>query len=179
MKKLWNRLFLVERPSISMGLFRIAVAATVGFHVLPSFFHLQDNFFATAFKTYNSSFFTIGFLELIQKSPDWIVVLFVWIFCVSLFFFLVGFLSQISCIIMTASCYYFYALNAFAIGTLSWDILIVTLFLMCLTNYHGDYFSVDCLLKGAEDAYKRRRPFFIQRLLQLQIAFTFFLYSAL
>ena len=79
---------------------------------------------------------------------------------------------------MTATCYYFYALNAFYIGTLSWDILLVTLFLMCLTSYHGDYFSVDCLRRGGTLAYRRQRPFFIQRLLQLQIGFTYF-YTAL
>src|SRR5262249_3486363 len=60
------------------------------------------------------------------------------------------------------------------IGTLSWDILLVTLFLMCLTPYPGDYFSVDCVRRGEEFAFRRRRPFFIQRLLQMQIAFTFF-----
>ena len=75
---------------------------------------------------------------------------------------------------MTACCYYFYALNCFHIGTLSWDILLVTLFLMCVTPYHGDYFSVDALRRGDVDAWRRPRPFFIQRLLQLQIASTFF-----
>ena len=79
---------------------------------------------------------------------------------------------------MTACCYYFYALNDFHIGTLSWDILLVTLFVMCLTPYHGDYFSMDALRKGDAGAYRRPRPFFIQRLLQMQIASTFF-YTAL
>jgi len=64
------------------------------------------------------------------------------------------------------------------IGTLSWDILLVTVFLMCCTKYHGDYFSVDSLRRGKPLTYKRKRPFFIQRLLQLQIASTFF-YTAL
>ncbi|OGX07269.1 MAG: hypothetical protein A2Z88_06265 [Omnitrophica WOR_2 bacterium GWA2_47_8] len=90
------------------------------------------------------------------------------------FFFLIGLFSQVSCILMTLCCYYFYALNAFHIGTLSWDILLVTLFLMCVTPYHGDYFSVDCLRQGDLKAYRKERPFFLQRLLQMQIAFTFF-----
>ncbi len=75
---------------------------------------------------------------------------------------------------MTGCCYYFYALNSFHIGTLSWDILLVTLVLMCVTPYHGDYFSVDALRRGDIDAWRHPRPFFIQRLLQLQIASTFF-----
>ena len=178
MKNLWFRLFLEERPSISLGLFRIAVALTVGFHVLPSFVHLDDNYFATAFKTFNTNFFTIEFIELIQKSPEALIVAIVWIFCVSWFFFLIGLWSQLSCIAMTLACYYFYALNAFHIGTLSWDILLVTLFLMCVTPYHGDYFSFDCLRGSDENAYKRMRPFFLQRLLQIQIGFTYF-YTAL
>ena len=49
---------------------------------------------------------------------------------------------------------------------------------MCLTAYHGDYFSLDALLRGNEESYKKRRPIFIQRLLQLQIGFTYF-YTAL
>jgi len=177
-KNFWNRLFLEERPSISLGLFRIAAALTTAFHVIPSLLHLPDNYFSTAFKTYNPSFFTIEVLQLVQKSPDWLVVVFVWIFCVSCFSFLIGFLSQLSCIVMTLACYYFYALNALHVGTLSWDILLVTLFLMCITGYHGDYFSVDCVRKRDEQSYKKQRPFFVQRLLQLQIGFTFF-YTAL
>jgi predicted DCC family thiol-disulfide oxidoreductase YuxK len=75
---------------------------------------------------------------------------------------------------MTGCCYYFYALNEFHIGTLSWDILLVTLFLMCVSPYHGDYFSVDALRRGDTEAWQHPRPFFIQRLLQLQVASTFF-----
>jgi len=75
---------------------------------------------------------------------------------------------------MVLSCYYFYALNAYHVGTLSWDILLVTLFLMCMTPYHGDYFSVDALRRRDAEAYKRPRPYFLQRLLQLQVGFTFF-----
>ena len=70
MIKLWNRLFLEERPSIGLSFFRIVVALTVGFHVIPSFFHLEDTFFHTAFKTANGLFFPydheIGFVEGIQ-----------------------------------------------------------------------------------------------------------------
>lgn len=176
--QLWFRLFLTERPSISLSLFRIAVAVTVGFHVLPSFCHLGDNYFATAFKTYNVNFFTVGVIELIQQSPQWLIITAVIWFFLFWAFFLVGFMSQLSCIAMTLGCYYFYALNSFHVGTLSWDILLVTLFLMCITGYHGDYFSMDCLLKGDENAYKKERPYFLQRLLQLQVGFTFF-YTAL
>ena len=178
MFKIWHRLFLEERPSISLSLFRIAVALTTGFHVLPTFCHLDDNYFQTAFKSLNFNFFTPEVVRWVQQSPDWLVVIFAGIFCVFWFFFLIGLWSQMSCLIMTLSGYYFYALNAFHIGTLSWDILLVTLFLMCLTPYHGDYFSVDCFLRGNENAYQRRRPFFIQRFLQMQIAFTYF-YTAL
>ncbi len=176
--KIWNRLFLEERPSIGLSFFRIFVALTVGLHVLPSFFHLDDNYLSTAFKNYNLHFFTPEVIELVQKSPDAVVMAFVGVFGLSCFFFLIGFFAQISCIVMTMACYYFYALNCFHIGTLSWDILLVTLFLMCLTNVHGDYFSVDCLRRGNTDAYKTQRPFFIQRLLQMQIASTYF-YTAL
>jgi len=174
MQNLWQRLFLEERPSIGLGFFRIAAALTTGLHVLPSFCHLMDNYFQTAFKTYNFSFFTPGVVGLVQKSPDGVVVFWVILFCVSWFFFLIGLFTQLSGIVMLLSCYYFYALNSFPIGTLSWDILLVTLFLMCLTPYPGDYFSVDCLRRGEPEAYKRKRPFFLQRLLQMQIAFTYF-----
>ena len=178
MTRIWNRLFLEERPSIGLSFFRVAVAITTGAHVIPTFFHLDDNFFATALKETNDQFFTPGFIDLVQKSSDQTVVLFVVLFCVSWFFFLIGLWSQVSCVVMTACCYYFYALNSMHIGTLSWDILLVTLFLMCVTPYHGDYFSVDALVRNDPDAYKRKRPFFLQRLLQLQIASTFF-YTAL
>ena len=173
MQRIWHRLFLEERPSIGLAFFRIFVALTVGLHVLPSFVPLADNYLSTAFKTVNPIFFTPGALELVAKSPDWLVVVFVWGFIITWAFFLLGLFSQISCILMTACCYYFYALNDFHIGTLSWDILLVTLFLMCLTPYHGDYFSLDALRRGDTDAYRRTRPFFLQRLLQLQIASTF------
>jgi predicted DCC family thiol-disulfide oxidoreductase YuxK len=178
MKNVWHRLFLEERSSIGLSFFRIFVALTTGLHVLPSFVPLADNYLSTAFKTVNPAFFTTGVLDVVGKSPDWLVVVFVWAFVISWLFFLFGLFSQVSCIAMTACCYYFYALNDFHIGTLSWDILLVTLFLMCLTSYHGDYFSIDALRKGDAGAYRRPRPFFIQRLLQMQIASTFF-YTAL
>ena len=178
MKRIWHNLFLKERSAISLSLFRMAVAFTVGAVVIPSFVHLEQNYFPGAFKTVNPNFFPIEFINFIQKSPEWLIVTFAWVLCLSCFAMVVGFLSQLSCIIMTLSCYYFYALNAYHVSTLSWDILLVTLFLMCMTPYPGDYFSVDTFRRGKLDAYKRLRPFFIQRLLQLQIGFTFF-YTAL
>ena len=154
MKNIWNTLFLEERPSIGLSFFRIFVALTVGLHVIPSFFHLDDNYLSTAFKTFNTDFFPLSFIDWVQKSPDGLVIFFVWAFVITWFCFLIGLFSQISCILMTACCYYFYALNDFHIGTLSWDILLVTLFLMCVTPYHGDYFSVDALRRGDIDAWR-------------------------
>ena len=177
-KKNWNRLFLEERPSISLSLFRIAVALTIGFHVIPCFFQLSENYYSTAFKTTNASFFPVSVIELVQKSPDGLVLFFVFFFLIVWFFFLIGLFTQLSGLLTIAACYYFYALNSFQIGTLSWDILLVTLFLVCITPYPGDYFSLDSLRRGVALAYQRRRPFFIQRLLQMQIAFTYF-YTAL
>lgn len=177
-KKLWHRLFLEERSSIGISFFRIFVALTVGLHVIPSFFHLEDNFLSASFREINLSFFTSDVVLWIQKSPDTVVYFFVAFFCVSWFMFLVGLFSQVSCILMTLCCYYFYALNCCHIGTLSWDILLVTLFLMCVTGYHSDYFSLDVLRGHDLFAYRKKRPFFIQRLLQMQIASTYF-YTAL
>ncbi len=165
MMKLWNRLFLEERPSISLSFFRMAVALTTGFHVLPTFCHLDDNYFSTALKSVNTNFFPIGMIQWVQQSPEPFIVAMVGVFIVSWLFFLIGFLSQLSCIVMVASCYYFYALNSFHIGTLSWDILLVTLFLMCVTSYHGDYFSLDCLIRKNTDVSKKLKPYFVQRLL--------------
>lgn len=166
--------FLESRSSLSLSLFRIAVALTVGFHVIPSFFHLEDNYLSTAFKEVNLSFFTPAVIEWVQQSPDGLVYFFVAFFLLYWFFFLIGLYSQVSCILMTLGCYYFYALNSFHIGTLSWDILLVTLFLMCVTGYHGDYFSLDALRQNNLFIYKKKRSFFLQRLLQLQIAFNYF-----
>jgi len=174
MKNIWNTLFLEERSSIGLAFFRIFVALTVGLHVIPSFFHMEDNYLSTAFKTFNGDFFPQSFIDWVQQSPDALVIFFVLAFLISWFCFFIGLYSQIICILMTACCYYFYALNCFHIGTLSWDILLVTLFLMCVTPYHGDYFSMDALLRADLNAWQRKRPFFIQRLLQIQIASTFF-----
>lgn len=174
MKKLFTRLFLVERSAISLSLFRIVVALTVICVVVPSFCHLADNYFSTAFKITNGHFFALGFVDLVHKSPDWLVVCFVCLLCAAAFSMLIGFFGQLSCIVMTGCCYYFYALNSLHVGTLSWDILLVVLFLMCICPYQSDYFSLDCLRKNDVLAYKKERPFFIQRLLQLQIGFIFF-----
>ncbi len=176
--QLWRRAFLEKRPSTSLGLFRLAVAFTVGAHMIPSFFHMKDDYLSTAFKTKDFSFFPLWILRLIEQSPDAVVWGMTALFGVSLAAFAVGLFSQASCIVMTLSCYYFYALNNYHIGTLSFDILLVTLFLMCVTGYHGDFLSLDSLRRGDVRAYKRPRPFFIQRLLQLQIAWTFW-YTAL
>ena len=86
--KLWHRLFLEERPSIGLSFFRIFVALTIGFHVIPTFFHLDDNFLSTAFKLVNGNFFTSGALEIVAKSPDWLVIAFVIFFIAAWFCFL-------------------------------------------------------------------------------------------
>lgn len=174
-KSFWRRAFLEERPSVGLCLFRPFVAFTVGAHVIPTLLHLEDNYFQTAFREKNPSFFTASVLALVDKSPDWLVTVFTAVFYAALSFFALGLFSQISCILMVLCCYYFYALNSLHIGTLSYDILLVTLFLMCVTDYHGDSFSLDALLHKRAG---RLRPFFVQRLLQLQIASTYF-YTAL
>ena len=74
---------------------------------------------------------------------------------------------------MVICCYYFYALNCLHIGTLSYDILLVTLFLVSITPYPGDALSVDAWLRKDFFGLQKKRPFFVQRLLQLQIAETF------
>jgi len=178
LREFWYQAFLVERPSISLSLFRLAVAITVGCHMIPSLLELEDNYLFTAFKEKNGSFFPIWALRLVEQSPDWLVRWFVWLFGASWCCFLIGFKSQLSGILMGAACYYFYALNSLHIGTLSFDILLVTLSLIYATGYHGDWLSVDSVLRGDPLAYQRLRPFFIQRLLQLQIAWTFW-YTAL
>lgn len=176
--QVWNRLFLKECSSISLGFFRIAVAVTVGTHVIPTLIPMADNYLATAFKEKNAVFFPLWILEAVEKSPDGIIWLMAVFFCLFWFSFLIGFRAQTSCILMTLTCYYFYALNSLHIGTLSWDILLVTLFLMCLTGYHGDHFSVDAWRRARRGIQPPNRPFFIQRLLQCQLAWTYF-YTAL
>ncbi len=173
----WHHAFLEKRPSVSMGFFRLAVAFTVGAHMIPSFFHMEDNYLPTAFKEKNVFFFPTVILQLVDRSPEWLIWAFVALFFVSLAGFALGFFSQLSCILLNLSCYYFDALNSTHIGTLSFDILLVTMFLMCLTGYHGDFLSLDSLRRG-KDGLHRRRAFFIQRLLQLQLAWTFW-YTAL
>ena len=66
----WHRAFLEKRPSLMLGLFRLAVAFTVGAHMIPSFFHMEDNFLSTAFKTQNPSFFPLWILRLVARSPE-------------------------------------------------------------------------------------------------------------
>lgn len=169
----WHRWFLAERPSLMLGVFRIAVAVTVGCHVIPSFFHLADNYLATAFREYNPSFFPLWVLQLVDRSPDVVVVTFVGLFLVAWLGFLLGAATQLSALLMTAACYYFYARNSLHIGTLSFDILLVTLSLVWVTGYPGDWLSVGWLRRGDPLGYRRTRPFFIQRLLQLQLAWTY------
>jgi len=178
LRDLWVRAFVVERPSVGLSLFRIAVAVTVGCHMIPSFLQLPDNYLATAFKEQNGSFFPIWALQMVERSPDWFVCAMVGLFLFAWMCFLVGFKTQLSAIVMTAGCYYFYALNSLHIGTLSFDILLVTLSLVWVSGYLGDWLSVDCLLRGDPEGYRRPRPFFIQRLLQLQITWTYW-YTAL
>lgn len=167
-----------ERPSIGLSFFRLAVAFTVGAHILPTFVRLEDNYLSTAFKEKNPSFFTPLILGLVELSPDALVYGMAVVFGISLFLFAIGLFTQASSIVMVLACYYFYALNSLHIGTLSYDILLVTLSLMVVTGYPGDYFSIDSLRKGDPLAYKRARPFFIQGLLRMQVAFTYF-YTAL
>ncbi len=176
--KIWHRLFLEEQSSIGLSFFRIFVGLTTGLHVIPAFFALQDNFLSTGLKVYNANFFTPEVLRLVWQSPDWFVQWMVYVFLIFWGCFMLGWRTQLSCIGMTLCCYYFYALNSFHIGTLSWDILLVTLFLMCLTPYAGDYFSLDALRHKDIRAWGRLRPIFIQRLLQIQIALTYF-YTAI
>ena len=171
--KLWRRLFLEERPSIGLALFRPALAWTVGAHVIPSLLRLQDNYLSTAFKEKNGSFFPLPILLAVEASPEWLIRCAAVLFCVFTVSFGLGLFTQASAIAMTLGCYYFYALNSLHIGTLSYDILLVTLSLACVTGYMGDSFSLDQLRRGDLGGYTKQRPFFIQRLLQIQLAGTF------
>ena len=173
-KTFWFHSFLEERPSISLSLFRPFVAFTVGAHMIPTLLHLSDNYLTGSFREKNPLFFTVGVLRLVDQSPDWLVVAFMVLFYASVSFFMVGLFSQGSCLAMMLSLYFFYALNCLHIGTLSFDILLVTLFLVAITSYPGDTFSIDSLRHPDPLAYKKKRPFFVQRLLQLQIASTYF-----
>lgn len=169
----WHRAFLARRPSVNLSLFRFALAWTVAAHMIPSFFHMADNYLPTAFKTKNFNFFPLPLLRLVEASPPAVIWAFVWLFAVSLAALTVGWHAQLSCLLLTLSCYYFYALNNLHIGTLSFDILLVTMVLMCLTRDHGDFLSLDSLRDGKDRSYRRLRPYWIQRLLQLQLAMTF------
>ena len=55
--RFWHRAFLQERSAMGLSFFRIFVALTVGLHVIPSFFHMDDNYLSTAFKELNPSSF--------------------------------------------------------------------------------------------------------------------------
>lgn len=178
MSLLWHQWFLAERSSLSLSCFRFFVALTVGCHMIPSFLELEDNYLATAFQTKNFSFFPLPILRLVEASPDGLVIAMTLCFYAAWASFAVGLWSQVSCILMTLCCYYFYALNSLHIGTLSFDILLVTLALMCVTPYHGDSLSLDALLRERRWVSARARPFFLQRLLQLQMSATYF-YTAL
>ena len=91
----WHKAFLERRPSISLGLFRLAVAWTVGCHMIPSFFHMEDNYLSTAFKTKNYWFFPVWIIRLVERSPDGVVWTFVGLFCLSLAAFTVGLYAQL------------------------------------------------------------------------------------
>jgi len=175
----WDEFFLKEGTSFNLGWFRIAFAASVGLHVIPTLIPMADNYLSTAYKAKNLNFFPIWILEIVEQSSPELIWLMVGLFYVAWFAFLVGFKSQISCILTTLCCYYFYALNSMHIGTLSWDILLVTMFLMCVTPYLSDHFSVDSWLRKKKGhATPIERPIFMERLLQLQLSWTFF-YTAI
>lgn len=169
----WHRAFLARRASVHLSLFRLCLAWTVAAHMLPSFFHMADTYLPTAFKTKNFNFFPLPVLQWVEASPPSVIWALAWLFAFSLAAFTLGWHAQLSCILLTLSCYYFYALNSLHIGTLSFDILLVTLVLMCLTRDHGDFLSLDSLRAGKDRSYRRLRPYWIQRLLQLQLAITF------
>lgn len=176
---LWHKAFLEARSSIALGFFRITLAITVGTHVIPTLLPFADNYLPAAFKEKNFNFFPLAILAWVEASPVWLIYLMAGFFCLFWFCFFIGFYSQWSCILMTAAAYYFYALNSLHVGTLSWDILLVTVFLMCLTGYPGDHFSVDAWWRRKRKGITAPdRPFFIQRLLQCQLAWTYF-YTAL
>ncbi|MBI4062950.1 MAG: DUF393 domain-containing protein [Elusimicrobia bacterium] len=176
--KSWHTWFLEERPSVSLALFRFAVAWTAAFHVIPTFFEMGDNYLSTAFREYNASFFTVQVLERVAQNPDWIVWAMAGVFVLSLVFYFIGFLTPFSGAALYLSCLYFYARNSLHIGTLSWDMYLVVFFLTLCAVYPGDSFSVDSLIRGDPEPWNRKRPFFQQRLLQMVIA-SFFFYTAL
>lgn len=174
MTRAWAVLFLEERPSATLGLFRIATALTVGLHVIPTLLQLQDNYLAGSFREYNAHFFPPAVLAWAHRQPDSVVWASVWAFVAGWLGFLLGLFTQLSGALMAAACYFFYARNSLHIGTLSWDILLVTVALMIVTPYPGDAYSLDAVRRGDERPWARLRPVFLLRLLQMQLASTFF-----
>lgn len=174
LKRRWEVWFLEGRPSVSLSLFRIALAAAIGLHVFPTLLQMQDNYLHTAFREYNPSFFPIPILAWADQNSDAFIWFMAGLFTLSWLAYLAGLWTRISALLMALGCYYFYARNSLHIGTLSWDIMLVTLFLALVTDYAGDSFSFDSFQRGDPEPFRRRRPFFTQRLLQLQIASTFF-----
>ncbi|MBI5241233.1 MAG: DUF393 domain-containing protein [Elusimicrobia bacterium] len=172
--KNWDRWFLAERPSLCLGWFRVALAAAVGLHVIPSLLQMPDNYLAGTFREYNPSFFPVSVLAWVDRSPDGLVWAMAAVFLAAWLAFLLGLFTQPSGIAMGLACYYFYARNSLHIGTLSWDIMLVTLFLMLATPYPGDCFSLDSLIRGDPEPWQRRRSFFVQSLLRMQLAATYF-----
>lgn len=168
-KGLWHRLFLEERPSLALTLFRPAAALTAAGYVLPRLFSLKE-----IFPTGIVSAHHVWIADLVQKSPHGLVIVMAGLFCVAWFLFFIGLWTQASCLVMTLAYGYFYAFYAAVSGGLAWNFFWEVLVMMCLTGYAGDYFSLDVLRRPAPDAYAKRRPFFVQRLLQIQAALFFF-----
>ncbi|MBI4348738.1 MAG: hypothetical protein HY553_18005 [Elusimicrobia bacterium] len=167
--KAFDRFFLEEESSVSLALFRFPVAAAVGAQFLPTLAEFRDNYSAWAFKTKNLQYFPAWLAQSVDASPEWLVGALAAAFVASWLAFLAGFLTQASAILLFVCANYFYCLNFTPHGMLSIDILLVTLFLMALTPYPGDHFSIDARL------WRRpaKRPLFLLRLLQLQLAITY------
>lgn len=170
----WEKAFLEERPSAALGLFRIFAAFTTAAHVIPTLLHAPETYLSGSFRTLNPSFFTPGVLEWAGRCPDPVVWAVMSVFVVSVSFFLIGLFSQAACVVTTACCYFLYARNSLHVGTLSFDILLVTLVLLCVTPYPGDALSLDAARRGDVRGRSAARPVFILRLLQIQIASIFF-----
>lgn len=171
---LWSKLFLEEASSLPVSAFRIPVALAVGAQFLPALLEFQDNYSPWAFVTKNTSYFPPWMLELVDRSPQGLVVLFAALFWVSWLGFLAGLYTQWSGVLMFLLGNYFYALNHTPHGMLSIDILLVTVLLMVLTPYPGDHFSLDALRRARPEGHRRTRPLFLQRLLQIELAVMYF-----
>ena len=169
----WRHLFLEERPSVFLSIFRITTGLSAAVHVIPTLLKLDENYLSTAFRLENIYFFPPAFIEWVRQSPDFLIVFLAVLFVISCLFFTVGFFSQFSCMVLTTLCFYFYALNSLQIGTLEFEALLSVLCLLCLVPYHGDYFSLDAALGINRNAGKPR-PFFFPRFLQLQLLFVTF-----